>query len=145
MSALVHRIRVRTSNWAQNLSLQQLESLANQINDKAQGRRMLGQISGVGLNDGKTRIHLASHVVLPTARVRGSSILVDIEVIAESGQGRTVAAFIESGLPIRGILRGVMFGWGDMRVHGVDLDLNTQDPEETVLDDIVDALDASDN
>ena len=123
MSALTHNLRIRTAHWRRPPSLEELGAIASQINDRAQGRRMLGQISGNG--DGKMRIRTASHIVLPTARVRGSSILVDIEVIEESSQGRTVAAFFRSGVNIRGVIRGHTGGLGGIWVAGVDVELDT--------------------
>ena len=145
MAALIHKLRIRTCNWRQTPTLQQLESIAAQINERAQDRRMIGQISGVGLNDRECRIRHASHIVMPTASVRGSSILVDIEILEQSNQGRTLAAFIKSGIPIQGELRGVMSDLADLRVTGVDVALSQQNLQETVLDDIVDALEVSDN
>jgi hypothetical protein len=145
MAVLVHRIRIRTYTWRQGPTLQQLQAVADQINERAQDRRMIGQIYGAGINDGKTRLRHASHIVLPTARVRGSSILVEIEIVTDSSFGRTVAAFIDAGLQISGCLRGVGSSPEDFRVNTIDIDLSSTNPEETILDDIVDALEVSDN
>lgn len=145
MAGLVHKIRIRTSHWRQRPSLRHLQSIADQINERAQDKRLIGQIAGVGLNDGRSRIRQASHFVLPTARVRGSSIVVDVEIVTDNSPGRTVAALINSGVPIQGTLRCVMSDLDDIRVSGVDIDLSHAPPEDTVLDDIVDALEASDN
>jgi len=102
---------------------------------------MIGQIDVPA--DGKMRLDKASHIVLPTARVRGSTILVEIEVLEQNSPGRTVAAFIKSGVAIQGTLRGNVSGLGVATVFAIDIDLDPN-PEETVLDDIVDALEASD-
>lgn len=139
-----HRIRVRTYRWREGLTLAHLERIVEQINEKAQNRRMIGQIYGAGLNDGKSRISHASHYVMPTAKLQGSSILVDVDILTDCSPGRTVAAFLEAGLQISGALRAVGSTPADMQVMTVDIDLSTTHPEETILDDIVDALEASD-
>lgn len=144
MTALVHRIRVRTYHWAEVPSLSQLEKIVNQINERARDKRMLGQIVGVGDHVGRVRIQTASHIVMPTAQIIGSSIVVDVEVLEGTGQGRTLVAFIKAGVPIMGVLRGVRgISFGSARIFGVDIDINNN-PEETVLDDIVDALEVAD-
>jgi len=144
MAPLTHKIRIRTDRWGKSLTLSQLEAVVAQINERAQNRRMIGQIDG-GSYDGKMRLAYASHVVLPTARLRGSSILVDVEIMIDNPPGRTVAAFIKAGLQISGTLRGLGPRAGGMLVTSVDINLSSTNPEETVLDDIVDALEVSDN
>jgi len=141
MSALTHTLRIRTTGWQRRPSLVELESIASEINYRAQGRRMIGQIDVPG--DGKMRLDKASHLVLPTARVRGSAIMVEIEILEQNSPGRAVAAFIKSGLAIQGNLRGNVSRLGSATVFSIDIDLDPN-PEETVLDDIVDALEASD-
>ena len=144
MPPIIHKIRIRTDRWGKSLTLPQLEAVVAQINDRAQGRRMIGQIDG-GSYDGKMRLAYASHVVLPTARIRGSSILVDVELMTDNAPGRTVAAFIKAGLQTSGTLRGLGPRPGGILVTSIDIDQSTTNPEETVLDDIVEALEVSDN
>ena len=143
---MIHRIRVRTYRWRKDATLAHLERIVDQINEKAQNRRMIGQIYGAGdINDGMTRLNQASHYVMPTARLQGSSILVDVDIIETCTPGRTVAAFLRSGLQISGTLRALGSSLADTEVVSIDIDLSSTHPEETVLDDIVDALEMSDN
>lgn len=142
MAGLIHKIRIRTYPWRTQLSAAMLRSIVSQINDRAQSRRMIGQIAGAGLRDGKTRLNSASHIVMPTARLQGSSIIVEIEIVEETSPGRTVAAFIGSKLPISGVLRAIGSLPDDLHVVSVDIDLSNTRPEETILDDIVDALES---
>lgn len=139
---MVHKIRIQTSRLRMPLTVEQMHRIAAQINEKAQNRRMIGHIDGAG--DRGARIANASHIVLPTATVRGSWIVVEIE-IADSPAGRTVKALIEAKVPIRGSLRAVGATGSDVAVYGVDVCLDTDCQEFTVLDDIVDALEESDN
>jgi hypothetical protein len=142
MTTHVRPIRIQTYHWRQGLKLKHLEDIVQQINKRAQDKRMIGQIHGAGLFDGKTRLTHASHFVLPTARIQGSSIVVDIETL-DNGPGNTVAAFFTSGLQVSGFLRALGSMPDLVQVISVDVDLSTTRPEETVLDDIVDALEAS--
>ena len=122
----------------QRVSRNLLEKLATKINDRAQGRQMLGQIDPP--IDGRTRINDASHVVLPTARVKGRSLLVDIEVL-DTEAGKYLRAMLEGGIQRPGVLRGVGATIEDVSVSGVDVLLDPSNYElRTVLDDIVEAV-----
>jgi hypothetical protein len=130
-----HKIRVYASKLSISLTPEQIQRVADQINERAQDRRILGQISGA--RDGKFRLSAASHAIIPTAEVIGSWIDVEIEPL-DTPQGRTLKAWIDSGVPIRGVLRGVGSSGADVRVAGVDVVLDDQ--EGTILDDIVEAI-----
>ena len=120
---------------------EQLQLVADSINEKAKDRRLLGQIESPV--DGKTRLDRATHYVLPDAKVRGNSIRVSIEVV-DTNAGRTLKALIEGKVPMRGSVRGFLLGYiPGSSVSGIDIDMSP-DPEITVLDDIVEALEEDD-
>lgn len=141
MVGSTHTIRIQTKGWIRFPTAANLEALVKQLNHQARDRRMLGQIDTPC--DGRTYLSRASHVVHPTARVRGSWILVEIETV-DTAQGRTVAAFFSSGISVQGRLRGVMGDFSDAKIFGIDIDLDLTG-NFTVLDSIVDALDAEDD
>jgi hypothetical protein len=140
---VVHRIRVPMARQAGSaFTREQLQLIADAINKKAKDRRLLGQIEYPG--DGKTRLNRCTHYVLPDAQVRGGSILISIETV-DTAPGRTLKAMIEGKVPMRGSIRGFMLGMTPGNsVSGVDIDLSP-DPEITVLDDIVDALETDED
>ena len=118
-----------------------LQVLADQINEKAEDRRMIGQWEPSG--DGRIRIGDASHVVLPTAKVtKSGALLVDIKLL-DTPMGRNLQALLWAGLKLKGTLRGVGSTIDDVTISGVDVDV-TASAETTVLDDIVDALEMDD-
>lgn len=96
---------------------------------------MFGQIAP---NSAKLSLSATTHVVLPTAKVNGSTIIVEIEML-DNEMGRTLKEMIRTGLSVQGVLRGRVDTTGRIVVFSVDVDTKPDD-ELTVLDDIVDAL-----
>ncbi|MGD9725625.1 MAG: hypothetical protein AB7L09_03405 [Nitrospira sp.] len=117
-----------------------------QMNDLAQQGRLVGCIEASG--DGKTRLDSVSHKILPDASInKDGTISVTIEVV-DTPIGATLLALLQHS-PHRVITscRGILKGYGsspeDMKVTGVDFDFKF--PKDwTVLDGIVDAMDAND-
>jgi len=118
-----------------------LRRIADQINESAQGRRMLGQLDPPG--DGKTRLSHVSHVVLPTARVEKNAIFVELELL-DTEAGRQAAAMLRGGAQMKANPRGFGSSIQDAKVTGVNLDFNPPPRDWTVLDDILGAVDRDD-
>ena len=141
MALMVHKLRVPLSSASVTFTRAQLQAIADAINEKAEGRRLMGQIQPP--LDGKTRLDRVTHVVLSDAKVRGHGIRVSIEVL-DTNAGRILKALIEGKIPLRGSVRGFMLGCHPGNsISSLDIDMSP-DPELTVLDDIVDALEGED-
>ena len=142
MSLMVHKLRVpMDSATSVAFTSEQLQSIADGINEKAEDRRLMVQIEPS--LDGKVRLDRVTHVVLPDAKVRGNGVRVSIEVL-DTNAGRVLRALIEDGVPMRGAVRGFMLGHRPGNaISRIDIDMSP-DPEITVLDDIVDALEDED-
>lgn len=140
-----HVVRVPFPRQWGPAKIENLQQLADKINERAQDRRMIGQIDPPG--DGKSRISEATHVVLPTARVENGEVLVDIEIL-DTEKGRQLRDILGIGDSFRhlvdgplycGRLRGVGAGIEDAVVASIDFDFEPP-PDRTVLDQINDAV-----
>ena len=136
-----HRIRVQVPRFFQQRpTVEVCQRLVDKINSRAEGNAWFGCLDQP--YDGKTRLKDVSHIVLPTARLRGDRILVDIDIV-DTAPGRTLMAMFEAGVTVAGSLRAVGAGYEDLSISGLDV-VFPPNVETTVLDEIVDALDDDD-
>lgn len=140
MAALQHTIRIRTTEWKFEVSPVGLQRIVNQINSRALAGQAFGELSPT--DGGRLSLAAVTHKILPTARILGSTIIVEVEVL-DTHAGALLREFIRSGMSVQGVIRGIVDAAGDIVVHSVDVD--TRPPSEfTVLDDILEALDGED-
>lgn len=134
------KLRIYTAGWSVQPGREKILDIVDQINRRAGERPMFGELSPS--KSMKMSILQASHIVLPTAVLRGTVIVVSVRPTSNE-HGELLRSIMRSGLTTQGILRGLCDPVGmTFEVHSVDIDMSpTQDIN--VLDDIVEAIEAA--